>query len=98
MKIHKVTNIEQFVAKIIPKQAQKNKSIVESILKNVQKNGDSSRTISNKPIYLTGLKKWVIQKSFLSSMDIFADKTFKGIVDVFDEIIESGFLALKIFS
>ena len=42
MKIHKVTNIEQFVAKILPKQAQKNKSIVESILKNVQKNGDSA--------------------------------------------------------
>ena len=42
MKIHKVANIEQFVAKIIPKQAQKNKSIVESILKNVQKNGDSA--------------------------------------------------------
>jgi histidinol dehydrogenase len=42
MKIHKVTNIEQFVAKIIPKQAQKNKSIVESILKNVQKNCYSS--------------------------------------------------------
>jgi histidinol dehydrogenase len=42
MKIHKVTNIEQFVAKILPKQSQKNKSIVESILKNVQKNGDSA--------------------------------------------------------
>ena len=42
MKIHKVTNIEQFVTKIIPKQAQKNKTIVETILKNVQKNGDSS--------------------------------------------------------
>ncbi|MDB4856947.1 histidinol dehydrogenase [Nitrosopumilus sp.] len=42
MKIHKVTNIEQFVTKIIPKQPQKNKSIVESILKNVQKNGDSA--------------------------------------------------------
>ena len=42
MKIHKVTNIEQFVTKILPKQPQKNKSIVESILKNVQKNGDSA--------------------------------------------------------
>ena len=42
MKIHKVTNIEQFVAKILPKQPQNNKSIVESILKNVQKNGDSA--------------------------------------------------------
>ena len=41
-------------------------------------------------MYLTGLKKWVIQKSFLSSSDIFADKTFKGIVDVLDEIIESS--------
>ena len=42
MKIHKVTNIEQFVTTILPKQPQKNKSIVESILKNVQKNGDSA--------------------------------------------------------
>ena len=42
MKIHKVTNVEQFVVKILPKQPQKNKSIVESILKNVQKNGDSA--------------------------------------------------------
>ena len=33
MKIHKVTKIEQFVTKILPKQPQKNKSIVESILK-----------------------------------------------------------------
>ena len=40
MKIHKVTNIEQFVVKILPKQPQKNKSIVESILKNVQKKSD----------------------------------------------------------
>ena len=34
----------------------------------------------------------------LSSSDIFADKTFKGIVDVFDEIIESFFLVFNIFS
>jgi len=39
----------------------------------------------------------VIQKSFLSSSDIFADKTFKGIVEVFDEIIESFFLVFNIF-
>ena len=42
MRIIKVTNIEKFVAKNTPKQPQKNKSIVESILKNVQKNGDSA--------------------------------------------------------
>jgi histidinol dehydrogenase len=42
MKIIRVTNVEKFVAQILPKQPQKNKSIVESILKNVQKNGDSA--------------------------------------------------------
>ena len=42
MKIIRVTNIEKFVAQVLPKQPQKNKSTVESILKNVQKNGDSA--------------------------------------------------------
>jgi len=42
MKIIKVTNVEKFAAKIIPKQPQKNKAIVESILKNVKKNGDNA--------------------------------------------------------
>ena len=42
MKIIQVTNVEKFVAQILPNQPQKNKSIVESILKNVQKNGDSA--------------------------------------------------------
>ena len=40
MRIIKVTNVEQFAAKILPKQPQKNKTIVESILKDVKKNGD----------------------------------------------------------
>ena len=40
MKIIRVSNIEKFLAKVLPKQPQKNKAIVESILKNVQKNGD----------------------------------------------------------
>ncbi len=42
MNIIKVTNIEKFVFKVLPKQPQKNKSIVESILKNVKKNGDAA--------------------------------------------------------
>ena len=42
MKIIHVTNVEKFVADILPKQPQKNKTIVESILKDVQKNGDSA--------------------------------------------------------
>jgi histidinol dehydrogenase len=40
MKIIKVTNIEKFAVKILPKQPQKNRIIVESILKDVKKNGD----------------------------------------------------------
>jgi len=40
MKILRVTNVENFASKIIPKQPQKNKQIVESILKKVQKDGD----------------------------------------------------------
>jgi len=35
IRIIKVTNVEKFAAKIKPKQPQKNKTIVESILKNV---------------------------------------------------------------
>jgi histidinol dehydrogenase len=40
MKILRVTNVESFASKIIPKQPQKNKQIVESILKKVQNDGD----------------------------------------------------------
>ncbi|MFB5608299.1 MAG: histidinol dehydrogenase, partial [Candidatus Nitrosomaritimum yanchengensis] len=40
MKIIQVTNIARFAAKTIPKQPQKNKEIVESIIKSVQKDGD----------------------------------------------------------
>ena len=40
MKIIKITNIEKFAIKILPKQPQKNRIIVESIIKDVQKNGD----------------------------------------------------------
>ena len=42
MRIIKVTNVEKFAAKILPKQPQKNKTIVESILKDVKKNGDKA--------------------------------------------------------
>jgi histidinol dehydrogenase len=42
MKIIQVTNVESFASKIIPKQPQKNKQIVESILKKVRKDGDSA--------------------------------------------------------
>ena len=37
MRIIKVSNVEKFAAKILPKQPQNNKTIVESILKDVKK-------------------------------------------------------------
>jgi len=42
IKIIKVTNLLSFAASIIPKQPQKNKKIVQCIINNVQKNGDSA--------------------------------------------------------
>ncbi len=42
MRIIQVTDVDKFVAKLLPKQPHKNKSIVESILKNVKKYGDSA--------------------------------------------------------
>ncbi|MFQ5440712.1 MAG: histidinol dehydrogenase [Nitrosopumilaceae archaeon] len=40
MRILRVINVESFVAKIVPKQSQKNKKIVDSIIKKVQQDGD----------------------------------------------------------
>jgi len=42
MKTIKISNVEKFAANIIPKQPHNNKTIVESILKNVKKNGDNA--------------------------------------------------------
>jgi len=42
MRIKKVTNVQKFAAKVLPKQPQSNKTIVESILKDVKKNGDKA--------------------------------------------------------
>ncbi|MHA7646475.1 histidinol dehydrogenase [Nitrosopumilus sp. S4] len=42
MRITKVNNVETFAAKAIRKQPQKNKKLVESILNDVQKNGDAA--------------------------------------------------------
>jgi len=40
MKTIRVNNVEKFASQIIPKQFKNSKTIVESIIKNVQKNGD----------------------------------------------------------
>ena len=48
-------------------------------------------------MYLTGLKKCVIQKSFLSFSFNFLDNILRGIVDVLEETIEFFFLLSNIF-
>ena len=69
MKIIQVANVEKFVAQVLPKQPQKNKSIVESILKNVQKNGDSAikkyeKKFSGAKITLLRLSQTEIKDAF----------------------------------
>ena len=69
MKIIQVSNVEKFVAQVLPKQPQKNKSIVESILKNVQKNGDSAikkyeKKFSGAKITLLRLSQTEIKDAF----------------------------------
>ena len=103
MKIHKVTNIEQFVAKIIPKQSQKNKTIVETIIKNVQKNGDSSvkkyekkftgAVISNLRVSKSEIKN---AYSKVSKNEITALKLSKNKVEKTESVIKNIFKDKKI--
>ena len=103
MKIHKVTNIEQFAAKIVPKQAQKNKTIVETIIKNVQKNGDSSvkkyekkftgATISNLKVSKAEIKN---AYSKVTKNEITAIKLSKTRVQKTESIVKNIFKDKKI--
>jgi histidinol dehydrogenase len=61
MKIIQVTNIEKFAAKTIPKQPQKNKKIVESIINRVKKDGDLAIKIFEKKF--SGVKLASLQVS-----------------------------------
>ena len=103
IKIHKVTNIEQFVAKILPKQAQKNKSIVESILKNVQKNGDSAVKKYEKKFTGASLSRLRISKieiknaySKVSKNEITALRLAKTRVEKTESVIKNIFKDKKI--
>ena len=98
MKIHKVTNIEQFVAKIIPKQAQKNKTIVETIIKNVQKNGDSSikkyeKIFTGASISNLRVSKSEIKNAYakVSKNEITALKLSKNKVEKTESVIKNIF-------
>ena len=103
MKIHKVTNIEQFVAKIIPKQAQKNKTIVETIIKNVQKNGDSSVKKYEKKFTGASISNLRVSKSEIknayskvSKNEITALKLSKNKVEKTESVIKNIFKDKKI--
>ena len=48
-------------------------------------------------MYRTGLKKWVIQKSFFSLSVNFSDKTFIGIDEVLEDTIAPSLRFLNIF-
>jgi histidinol dehydrogenase len=98
MKIHKVTNIEQFVAKILPKQSQKNKSIVESILKNVQKNGDSAvkkyeKKFTGASLSTLRISKLEIKNAYskVSKNEITALRLAKTRVEKTESIVKSIF-------
>ncbi|MDC0896878.1 histidinol dehydrogenase [Nitrosopumilus sp.] len=103
MKIHKVTNIEQFVVQILPKQPQNNKSIVESILKNVQKNGDSAvkkyekkftgASISTLRVSVTEIKN---AYSKVSKNEITALRIAKTRVEKTESIVKTIFKDKKI--
>ncbi|MGB0642945.1 MAG: histidinol dehydrogenase [Nitrosopumilus sp.] len=103
MKIHKVTNVEQFVAKIIPKQAQKNKTIVETIIKNVQKNGDSSVKKYEKKFTGASISNLRVSKSEIknayskvSKNEITALKLSKNKVEKTESVIKNIFKNKKI--
>ena len=98
MKIHKVTNIESFVTKILPKQPQNNKKIVESILKDIQKNGDSAVKKYEKKFTgakLTSLrvsKTEIIQAySKVSKKEISAIRLAKTRVEKTESVVKSIF-------
>jgi Histidinol dehydrogenase len=98
MKIHKVTNIESFVTKILPKQPQNNKNIVESILKDIQKNGDSAVKKYEKKFTGTKLTSLRVSKteinqaySKVSKKEISAIRLAKTRVEKTESVVKSIF-------
>ncbi|QLH11570.1 histidinol dehydrogenase [Nitrosarchaeum sp. AC2] len=96
MKIIRVTNVEKFSAQILPKQPQKNRSIVESILKNVQKNGDSAirkyeKQFSGAKITSLRLSQNEINNAFskVSKKEIIAIQQAKVRLEKTESIIKS---------
>jgi histidinol dehydrogenase len=82
MKIIRVTNVEKFASTILPKQPQKNKTIVKSILKDVQKNGESA------------IKKY--EKKFSGAKIISFRLSQNEIKDAFSKVSKNQIDAIKI--
>ena len=85
MRILKVSNIESFARKIIPKQPQKNKSIVESIINDVKQYGDSAlkkyeKKLCGAKLSSLQVSKNEIQEAYVkvSTKDISAIKIAKS--------------------
>ncbi len=96
IQIIKVTNVEKFASKILPKQPQKNKSIVESILKNVKKNGDNAirkyeKKFSGANISSLRLSETEIKNAYsqVSKTEIVALRLVKARLEKTESIIKS---------
>jgi len=96
MKIYRVTSVENFVSKIIPQQPQKNKQIVESILKKIQRDGDSAIRKYEKKFSGATLTSLLVSKneiknaySQVSRQEIAAIKLAKTRLEKTESIIKS---------
>jgi histidinol dehydrogenase len=96
MKIILVSNVASFASKIIPKQSQKNKQIVESILKKVQKDGDLAIKKYEKKFSGTKLGSLRVSKNEIahaykkvSKQEIAAIKLAKNRLEKTESIIKS---------
>ena len=86
MKILEVKNIDRLVEKVLPKTPQKNKRIVESILADVQKNGDRAVKKYEKKFGKASISSFRITKSEIkeevSSLDEEPPKTHENSPDI----------------
>ena len=96
IKIIKVSNVEKFAAKILQKQPRKNKTIVESILKNVKKNGDDAirkyeKKFSGANITSLRLSKTEIKNAYskVSKDELSAIRLAKARLEKTESVIKS---------
>jgi histidinol dehydrogenase len=98
MRTIKITNVEKFAAQIIPKQPQNNKTIVESILKNVKKNGDNAlkkyeKKFSNANLSSLRLSQNEIKNAYsqISKIELQAIRLAKTRLEKTESVIKSLF-------